>query len=79
MNENDKIKEKIINTVKARLTDTSFEDKLNYALEGRSIKVCKEFGLTPQETAEKLKLNLAEVKLIYGFDDKGLIDWSSDI
>ena len=59
------------------LNDTSFEEKLDNALEASSIKVCKEFGLTAEETAKKLKLNLTEVKIVYKFDDKGMIDWEA--
>lgn len=76
---NEKMTEKIISTFKAWLKDTSFEKKLDYALEARSIKICKDYGLTAKETAEKLKLNPKEVDLLYKFDDKGLIDWSSDV
>lgn len=55
------------------------KEDLDYALEARSIKVCKEFGLSAEETAKKLNLDLSTVKVVYEFDDKNMIDWSSDV
>ena len=79
MSMSDKIIDKIMDKFEEVLNNTSMEEKLDYALEARSIKVCKNFGLTAEEAAKKLNLNLTRVKIIYSFDDKGLIDWSTDI
>ena len=62
-----------------RIEENLRKEDLDYAIEARSIKVCKEFGLTAEETAKKLDLDLSAVKVVYEFDNKGLIDWSSDI
>lgn len=59
--------------IKLWINDTSMEEKINYALEVNSIKVCKEFGLTAEETSKKLKLDLTEVKIIYIFNDIGIV------
>lgn len=56
--------------------DFTEEDKLDNLMFVRSVKTCKDFGLTPEETSEKLKCNIEEVEKIFRFDDMELFDWT---
>lgn len=56
--------------------DFTEEDKLDNLMFVKSVKTCKEFGLTVEETAEKLKCDAEDVAKIYEFIDLELFDWT---
>ena len=56
--------------------DFTEEDKLDSLMFVRSVKTCKDFGLTAEEASEKLECDLEDIAKIYEFIDLELFDWT---